>query len=266
MGKFFYEFRNKKELSDSQTRNFVKYVHDHQKDIIQIDSFAFDMNSLRSKIMLSHCLDCEKYNGCGNCCQGNPYSMPEKNRRDLSSIAKKIIQIIPENQRKNLVPVLKSDSLYTKSGAVTTKGNPDGNCFFSYKTDNGYSKCAIHAYCLENGLNPVKYKPYTCSLFPLFAIRTLSDKITIFCATRDTASFSPYFYTLMNYMCVNYSNLDRTLIGDDTTQYLKHVHRDNVIESNLKSYYRESYIEQENVLRFFVGDSVYDVLISKIRE
>lgn len=266
MSKFFYEFRNKKELSESQVKNYIRYMYDHREGIIQVENFAFDMNSLKSKIMLSHCLSCERYNRCGNCCQGNPYSMPEKNRKDLLSIAKNVIQIIPDNQRKNLVPILESDSLYTKSGAVTTKGNPDGNCFFSYKTELGSSKCAIHAYCLEHGLNPAKYKPYTCSMFPLFGVHTLSDKVTIFCANKDTASFSPYFYTLMNYMCVNTSNLDRILMGDDKTQYLRHVNRKEVIKDKLKRDYKESYIEQESVLRFFVGDLVYDTLITKLRE
>lgn len=263
---FYFEFMNNKKLNEARVRDFIKYLKEHKNSLIRIGKYTFDKDSLSSKIMLSHCLDCERYNGRGNCCQGNPYSMPPQNRKDLLDIAGKVVEIIPDNQSKNLIPILKSDSLYTKSGAVTTKGNPDGHCFFSYKVgDMEYSKCAIHAYCLENGLNPVKYKPYTCSLFPLFAVRTPSNNTVVMCANKETSSFSPYFYTLTTYLCVNEGNLDRLILGDCGTQYLKSIHRSEVLEDKVPEFYHEAYIEQENVLRFFVGDSVYSELVGKFR-
>lgn len=264
-GEFYYEFMYDKKLGEDKVRNFIKYLKKHQSDLIQIDNFTFDVNSLSSKIMLSKCLDCEKYNNKGNCCYGNPYAMPPKNREALSSIVNEVVKVIPEEQSKDLIPVLESGSLYTRSGSITTKGNPDGRCFFSYKSgDCGYSKCAIHAYCLENGLNPAEYKPYTCSCFPLFGVRTPSDNVIIMCACKDTYSFAPYIYTLTNFLCVNESNLERLETQGQSTSYLKSVNADKVFEDNLRGYYREAYIEQENVLRFFVGDSNYELFLGKV--
>jgi hypothetical protein len=43
-------------------------------------------------------------------------------------------------------------------------------CIFltSSEEDLGFRGCMIHAWCLENGLSPMHYKPSACGMFPLY--------------------------------------------------------------------------------------------------
>lgn len=50
------------------------------------------------------------------------------------------------------------------SGAYVRTQAPDGKCVFHIKGGRG---CAIHAYCLDNGLDYHLYKPMVSTLFPV---------------------------------------------------------------------------------------------------
>ena len=138
-------------------------------------------------------------------------------------------------------------------------------CIFSMvDSEDGCSKCAIHKWCLEHEKNPIEYKPYICSLFPLEGIKTPTGKIFVFCSDKHTRDFSMYFYTLSQRVCVNAENAVKVCAGDRSrSKYLKSVNRENFIRDDILSKMNPSYIEQEGVLRFLCGDEVYDKLLLK---
>lgn len=262
MDKYMYEYQRNKEVNEGKVAELNKYISKNGDILVDIDNFTFDIKSLKSEIILSKCLQCEHYQG-ENCCYGNPYALPEDNRERLEPLVEDILGIIPDNYER--LYSVKLGNLYTPSGSITTKGHPKGHCLFSYDTEDGVPKCAIHAYCLENGLNPRAYKPYTCSMFPLFAIRTPENKVMFFCHNKETQGFSPYRYPLSTRFCVDKESLKKVYDGTSKNKYynslnLEEMKKDKVLES-----YNPAYIEQEQTLRYFVGNEVYEKLLSKFQ-
>ena len=151
-------------------------------------------------------------------------------------------------------------------GSVTGRGCKDDRCFFSITTEEGLYKCAIHSYCLYNKLNPAKYKPYTCSLFPLFAIKSEEGKIMFFCHTKETANFSPYWYTLSKRFCVHKDNVIKAKNGESKNKYYNSLNFDEIEKDNVIKSYKPAYIEQKNVLSYFIGEYNYDKLLKIIDE
>ncbi|MBI2423267.1 MAG: DUF3109 family protein [Candidatus Hydrogenedentes bacterium] len=43
----------------------------------------------------------------------------------------------------------------------------DGTCLFGYRASGGELLCSIHSAALDQGLNPYRVKPFSCTLWPL---------------------------------------------------------------------------------------------------
>ena len=251
---------NDKYVSDKAAQAFIQYLRGHRGDLINIGNYVFDSFSLRKKICLSKCLSCLKYQS-ENCCCGNSYSMPKEVCNKLLDEYFKIVKIIPDNQLDK-----SRFSALTTYGATSTCGHVNGWCGFSYFDGiDKTQKCAIHAYCLQNNLNPFDFKPPACSLFPIEGIIMPNDNVVIFCSCKETSNFTMFFYTLSRRPCVNTETFERILSSDmKFSKYLRTLKRDNIIadKEELMRAYRPAYIEQEKVLRYFLGDDVY----SRLRE
>lgn len=262
MSNLYIAWSNNKQLSDSKAAAFVSYLTKHKTDFIPIGNFIFDRHSLSSKICMSQCLYCEHYQN-HNCCCGSSYSMPKENADKLSSVARNILNIIPDND--NLIKAYEQYGVLSRGNSTIIKGHKDGYCMFSYvDPEDNNPKCAIHKWCLITGNNPTEYKPYACSMFPLEGIRLPNGKTVIFCSNKDTAAFTMYFYTLTQRICVNERAMQRASLGDTGNQYLKSLHTEQIQADNLISCMRPAYIEQENVLRYFVGNDVYEQFLKLI--
>ena len=258
----YYKYTNNKPLNEKMARAVLDYVEVHKNSIIKIDNFAFDMNSLNTPILLSKCLDCEKYQE-ENCCPGSPYSMPDYQKEDLRSILPGVIGFMPEGQVEEKYSS-NLDSIFTKGNSVVCHGNREGRCIFSFH-QNGVPKCAIHGYCLENNLNPFKYKPFICSLFPLFAVEFPSGLVMFFCHNKETEPLSFYWYTLSRRPCVNLDTLDRVVNNTEfKSKYLQTIRRDSIILDNIRQDFLPAWKEQKSVLKFFVGEEVYNKLENSI--
>jgi hypothetical protein len=259
MSNLYIAWTNNKQLSDKKAAAFISYLKKYQNTLIPLDDFILDMHSLSSKICMSQCLKCENYQD-HNCCCGSSYSMPEVNYTKLQSIARDILDIIPDNQ--DLIRAYEQYGILSKGFSTSTKGHKEGFCMFSYiDPDDHNPKCAIHKYCLINNLNPTEYKPYICSLFPLEGIILPNGKTVIFCSMKDTQEFTMYFYTLTQRICVNERTMSRASLGDAGNQYLKSLHINNIQDDDLASQMRPAYIEQESILRYFIGDIRYNELL-----
>ncbi len=265
MSNLSYAWTNNKKVSDDKTKKFLDYMNRNRAYMIPIGDFIFDSRSLKSKIVLSRCLECENYQE-HNCCCGNSYSMPKVNADALRSVSRDILEIIPDNS--GLLDSYYKYGAITHNNSTTVKGHKDGYCIFSYvdNADNN-PKCAIHKWCLSNNKNPAEYKPYICSLFPLQGIKMPNNKIVIFCSTKETDAFSMYFYTLTRRICVNEEAMIKAYSGDvGGNKYLRSLNINSIKSSGIKDDMKYSFVEQENILRFLCGDSVYDELIKKVED
>lgn len=248
-------------LTESAKKSLLNYLDENEGHFVEIDNFIFDKFSLNKKIVLSKCLQCEKYQS-ENCCQGRSYPMSKENQDNLLSILAGVVDIMPN--KDNLANVVKKYGVVTKGGTTTTRGTANGVCFFNM-VDNGHELCAIHKYCVENGLNPVKYKPYPCSLFPIEGIVLPNGKTFVFGSCNETGGFSMFFYTLYRRVCVNTKNLLKIDEGLTKSKYSKLVNINEIKRDCLVDFYRPMWVEQKNVLRWFIGSGVYAELETKMK-
>ena len=252
---------NNKQVSDKASKQFLKYAETVKDQLIVIDDFIFDMNSLKSEIVLSRCLDCEKYQG-GNCCKGNSYSMPDNNRKKLEGVSEDIIKMVGDSNR--------TESYYkygtiTRYNSTTTRGHKDGHCIFSYKDSDGCNKCAIHKWCLDNDRNPLEYKPYPCSLFPIEGILLPNGKTFVFCSCKETSNFTMFFYTLTRRPCVNEECMTKAYSNSNgKSKYMRTLNVEKIREYDLKKYMNPAYIEQKGILKFLCGDETYKRLVESV--
>lgn len=249
-------------LTDNAKKSLLVYLEDNKEHFVEIGNFVFDKLSLNKKIVLSKCLQCEKYQR-KNCCQGRSYPMSEENQENLLAILNGVMGVMPN--KDELVKVVEKYGVVTRGGATTTRGTKDGICFFNI-VDNGHELCAIHKYCIEHNLNPIKYKPYPCSLFPIEGIVMPNGKTFVFGSCDETGSFSMFFYTLYRRICVNTRNLLKIDSGLTHSKYANDVNLCEIKKDKLANFYKPMWEEQENVLRWFVGNDVYDTLKLKMKE
>ncbi len=249
---------NDKYVSDKAAQSFIQYLRGHSGDIVNVGNYVFDSFSLKKQICLSKCFSCLKYQS-ENCCCGNSYSMPKEFCKRLFDEYSEIIKLIPDIQLDK-----SRFNALTTFGATSTSGQVNGWCGFSYFDEGDKAqKCAIHAYCLRSGLNPFDYKPPACSLFPIEGIIMPNGNTVVFCSCKETSNFTMFFYTLSRRPCVNIETFERVLSSDMRfSKYLRTLRRDNILadKEELIRAYRPAYIEQERVLRYFLGDDVYSRL------
>lgn len=248
-------------LTEQQETQFLKYLEDNKDSFIEIDNFVFDKKSLINHICLSQCLNCGNFQS-ENCCPGSSYSMINENENNLRTILDDIIENTQDNglKRKKETNHLITNKSRTSIETSEWFGKKQTHCVFS-RNVNDKTCCIIHAYCLANGLNPVKYKPYICSAFPLFAIK-YNDKTYIFNLTKETELFTFYHYTLTRRFCVNEINLKRLLTQDNVNKN-KYLANCNVKEFDC-SQMKPAYIEQENFIKTICGEKIYNSLLQTI--
>lgn len=266
MSNLYEAWTNKKPLTDARARAFVEYATKYQKYLIPIGNFIFDGLSLRSKMCMSHCLYCSRYQD-HDCCTDQSYSMPKENADRLEPHIADILKSIPPDQND----VQRRLESYYKYGAITprlataTRGHEDHHCIFSIK-EGDMTKCAIHRWCLEHDLNPIAYKPYTCSTFPIDGIELPNGKIFIFFPTKETTNFTMHYHTYTCKVCLNEENMLRALSGNvGQSSYLRSVKVDNIREDGIYPRdFHPAYVEHETTLRYFVGDDVYEEFVKRM--
>lgn len=116
----------------------------------------------------------------------------------------------------------------------------------------------------------LRYQEDMCdksSILPLEAIKLSTGAIFVFCGCKLTESFSGYFYTYRQRICVNYENLNRAIARDvGENQYLRSLNIENILQDNIAGGYKPAYLERERVLRDFVGDKTYDRLVEQMEQ
>lgn len=244
-------------MNDKKKIECIKYLKNNTDYLYGVGDLVFDTKSLKTEIVLSKCLGCEKYHGV-NCCEGSPYPLVSENKEKLSSIVGEVLRWETEYKDLDKSIVSMQKSIFTKSG--TFIGMKSGGCLFNIFKD-GVDKCAIHGYCLDNGLNYLEYKPYICSMFPIFIVKLDSGKKVVFCSNKETSGFTLYWYTLTKRFCVNKNVMDRALSGDaGRSTYIRNLDMQKITEDNVPNSYLPAYKSQEGVLRFLLGNETYNKL------
>lgn len=247
-----------KRVSDKKTKAFINYVNENQDFLVSIGDYVFDTLSLSYKVIKSKCRECLKYQS-STCCSGNSYSMSLEQMRKLQTVIPDILSVTPDSRER--VESYYRYGAFTPNGATTTRGSYRDWCLFHYQDIDGLTKCAIEEWCIRNNINPLEYKPYTCSLFPLEGIVTPNNKTFVFYPCEKTQDFSMHFYTVHRRVCLNESNMLRVYIDKGNSTYLRTVNCDNIVSDDLLSKMRPAYIELGRELEYICGKDVYEELV-----
>lgn len=265
MDEYKYLF-TKKTLSAVKITALTDYLRTHYSDMVKIGDYYFDTKSFQHEMVLSKCLECEHYQP-HNCCQGSPYPLVDEQQSKLLDIYKDIVELLPEDSRRavhhNLFDEDKAtySDLFNKANTIKSK---DG-CILATTIDD-LPRCGIHYYCLEKGLNPLEYKPYICSLFPIFAIQVPSGEKYVFVHEKETSGFSLYFWTLGNRICNMKEKVVKTVNQTEyKSKYYYTLHRDKIIEDNLLGDFHPAWVEQKEVLQYFFGEDNYAKLVETMK-
>lgn len=264
---YSYMFTKNKNLSEAKIVAMTAYIREHYSSMVKIGDYYFDTDSLNAEICLNKCLDCEHYQP-RNCCVGSPYPLVDEQQEWLLEIFKDVVEFMPEEQRPpvhhNLFDEKKANytDVFNKHDTIISK---DG-CILAVNVDDR-PRCGIHYYCLEHGMNPIKYKPYICSLFPIFAVETPSGEKYVFSHTKHTSGFSLYFWTLGNRLCIIKDTAKKVVSQTEfKSKYYYTIHRDKMIEDNILDSYHPTYIEQEGVMKYFFGEENYAQLVDIMKK
>jgi len=133
--------------------------------MIIIDEIVVDEAIL--KTYFSCCLEiCH-----GHCCATGDFGAPisEEDVKIIDKHLKAIEQYLPEENIK-LIKKNGYTETYRSGSSCVESLYDNGPCVFSYKNKE-ITKCAIHTYCVNVGIDPVQIKPISCSLFPIRVIR-----------------------------------------------------------------------------------------------
>lgn len=262
MSNLIRAWTNDRKLPDDTSVRFLKYLQEHKSGLISIGDFVFDKASLLTLVNLKMCDKCLHYQE-HDCCGGNSRTMPKEQVERVREI---LPQVVESMNSPRIQDAFNRFGGLTTKGATSTRGHPESYCMFSYQ-EGDCARCAIHKWCLREGKEPWEYKPYSCSLFPLEGVIMPSGVTVVFCGNSDTADFSMWSYRLRNRVCVNFENLHRALARDiRENKYLRSLNIDNLIQDKVSEGYRPVYLEQESVLRYFLGNSTYEKLVEEMEQ
>lgn len=263
---YAYMFTKGKTLSEAKITALTEYIRNHFDTMIQIGPWHFDMHSLQQEILLNKCLECEHYQK-ENCCGGNPYPLVDEQQTQLLEIIPELVKVMPEDIRPVLHHNLFDDKvnpadIFNKHNTFKSCGD---RCMFKIYAEDA-PRCAIHYYCLQHDLNPLQYKPYICSLFPIFVIQTSSGEKYVFSHTKENSNFSLYWWTLGNRPCVIKDATKKVVSQTEyRSKYYYTMNRENMIKDKILDSYHPVWQEQESVMRYFFGDDTYDKLITVLK-
>jgi hypothetical protein len=171
------------------------------KTILRHGKYLIDTEALLMPVNLD-CFHCHLVHGHNCCEQGQPYSMHGEN---LDLFKTHAFTILDDYTTDGRAEEARRKGLFEKT--ANTNYYPSirkfkGNCLYLVE-ENGKRLCAIHRYALEQGIDPAKIKPFSCSLFPLEIIES-DQGLLITALTKETESFSRWGdYYRKRYSCVN---------------------------------------------------------------
>ncbi|WP_047154394.1 DUF3109 family protein [Aneurinibacillus tyrosinisolvens] len=189
------------QLGFTEALSVYHYITRHLgKTIHRYDRFLID-EALMTPANLD-CFNCHLVHG-RNCCEkGQPYSMDGENLELFEEHAFAILERHTHDERVRLAKEKGVFEQTRDTNYYASIRTHNGNCLYLVE-ENGKRICSIHRYALDNGIDPAKLKPFSCSLFPLEIIEC-DEGILVTAITEETESFSRWgdFYR-STYSCVN---------------------------------------------------------------
>jgi Fe-S-cluster containining protein len=183
-----------REDTDSYERDAIEKYVDYLREkgrILEIGNLLFDGPAMMRPFVCDTrlCIPRSKKTGprrkCTSCCvvYAPRLSTAEKKRIE------KILPGVRERFKwldariKRLGGYYEWDDSYDR---LLTKDSREHCVFLTPNTrEFGFHACAIHAYCLENGLSTDLYKPSACVMFPFFLLETNDDEGTILITSHN---------------------------------------------------------------------------------
>jgi hypothetical protein len=166
---------------------YVDYLEEHDR-LVKIDNLMLDGRALLTPFVCNTELcvkpECgkkkkDKKRFMGSCCVCYSPRLSTKERERIDEILPKLKERFPTLARR----INEAEGYYHWDESYDRMVNNDGlsRCVFMApdKDELGFHGCYIHAWCLEQGLDPAEWKPSACIMFPLFLLDVDSDEGTM---------------------------------------------------------------------------------------
>jgi hypothetical protein len=156
------------DLSKDADDNYIDFLKE-QPETFVYDNLIFDMRHMDKYYMCERCL---KSKPEAYCCKGHDLELTMHDIKTVENFSPKVRNAYPRLNR------LLKDKNFWEYGddfekQMRRKNNDE--CVFLIPGAKG---CYLHSWALENKADPMKIKPYVCSLYPLVVI-IIGDNIVI---------------------------------------------------------------------------------------
>lgn len=166
LAKFYEDLMD--DLSMDTDQRYLEYVKQKDGSVV-IDNLVFDTEYLD---VYYKCEGCRRRNHKAFCCNGYDVELTAHDVEVVEKHLSEVVKMFPK-----LDKVLEADYFWGYGDdferVLSRKDNED--CVFLLPGSKG---CMLHAYALENGLDPIDVKPYICSLYPVVVI-VIGDEIVV---------------------------------------------------------------------------------------
>jgi len=161
---------------------YLDYLNEQER-LVRVGNLVFDSEAMLRPFACNTEL-CMK-NGVGrkgkkrSCCVDYAPRLSTREREKIDEILPGLVERFPWFRRA----IDKAGGFYDwdeNFDRIVAK-NKKGSCVFITPDaeEFGFHACAIHAYCLENGLSRYDYEPSACLMFPLFLLDVDDEDGTI---------------------------------------------------------------------------------------
>ena len=156
------------DISRDVDDRYVEFLKEKPRTFVH-ENLIFDVDNLDTYY---NCAGCKKKMSKAFCCAG--YDL-ELTRRDINAIKGILPELIKYQPR--LEPVINRDRFWRYGDefekVMIRKSN--GDCAFLLPAGRG---CLIHAWAVQNQLDPLDFKPYVCSLYPVVVV-VIGEEVVI---------------------------------------------------------------------------------------
>lgn len=201
----FFGLNNRK-ISNNKNNRIKDFLRHNKSRLIFKDDMIIDPVSLSNGISLN-CSLCTRHHGC---CNGSPYILNNKLAQSLIDLYPELMKYIKIKNKKAYDIILNNDSLlYDHKNIIREVRSENGkepHCILMQDLGD-FKGCLLHAYALDNNINPLTIKPPSCSLYPVDIIKTADHKYFIFAKTvndsDDINSLSRYYESVKSEPCMS---------------------------------------------------------------
>jgi hypothetical protein len=165
-----------RELEWTGARRYVQLLRD-AGDVLSTDDTDFDLRELVDRRFACDSRKCLTWRDGrmlvdASCCARYRIELTSRDRERLQAVLPLVRSLLPADHA--LQDEREAPWVADEDYRVVVAEDDRGVCPF-VQYDDGRSRCAVHAACLAEGLDPWEHKPLSCSMWPVASLEYRCD-------------------------------------------------------------------------------------------